>query len=201
MAANKTKRELEDEIKKLETEKAELHTELRKMRLNADRGFEDSHSRAKLLDNINYLKNRLELEQNKSADLEKRYKQAQRQQQTLNLSADTPETSHEDSLNRLADQVARLEDQVENARITITIQKETIRNLRNIIDDLVCCNKVAYPHQQTPKRNVPGRPRSIDDQTRRRVRKLRKQGYTMRQIAVAEDISLTSVNNIVKGKQ
>lgn len=195
--AAKTKRELEDQIEKLEAEKSELHAEIRKMRMNADRGFEDSHARTKLLDSINYLKNRLEMEQNKSADLEKRYKQAQRQQQTLNLSADTPETSHEDSLNRLADQVARLEDQVENARITITVQKETIRNLRNIIDDLVCCNKVAYPHQQTPKRNAPGRPRSIDDQTRRRVRQLRKEGYTMRQIAAAEDISLSSVNNIL----
>ena len=53
--AAKTKRELEDQIEKLEPEKSELHAEIRKMKLNADRGFEDSRERAKLLDNINYV--------------------------------------------------------------------------------------------------------------------------------------------------
>ena len=198
MTANKTKRELEDQIEKLEAEKSELHAEIRKMRLNADRGFEDSHARAELLDNIKYLQTRLEMEQNKSTKLEERYKQAQRQQQTLRLSTATPNTNHDDPLDQSADRVAQLEDQLENVRITITVQQETMRQLRHIIDDLCCGKNVAYPHQP-PKRGVKGRPRSIDDQTRRRVRSMRREGYTMRQIAAAEDISLSSVNNIING--
>ena len=191
--AAKTKRELEDQIEKLEAEKSELHAEIRKMKLNADRGFEDSHERAKLLDNINYLQILIELEQSKSADWEKRYKQAQR---ILTKSSTLQETDYGEP----SDQVEQLEDQLEEAKITISVQQRTMRQLRNIIDDLCCGKKVAYPHQ-APKSGVRGRPRNIDDQTKQRVRKLRHEGYTMRQIAAAEDISLSSVNNILKAKK
>ena len=166
--ATKTKRELEEEIEKLEAKNNELHAEIRKMRLNADRGFGNSPLKAKLLDNINYLQLLIELEQNKSANWEKRYKQAQR----LLTKSSTPQ---EIDFGDPSDQMAQLEDQLKNAKITIAVQQKTMRQLRNIIDDLCCGKKVAYP-QQTPESNAPGRPRSIDEKTRRRVRRLRREG-------------------------
>ena len=190
-----TKYELQLQLKELQEEKDELSRANRQLLIQADRGFENSHLKAEMLMGIRRLENELEMAQRDLEKSEERYRQMQRRskQNPPELPSGLP---GDDNLSYYKARCEELEERCQRLEDRYELQTETMRNLRNIIDDLISGNKVAYP-SPNPKKNAPGRPRTIDEKTRKRVRRLRREGYTMRQIAAAEDISLSSVNNII----
>lgn len=81
--------------------------------------------------------------------------------------------------------------------------KATIRQQRAVIDqlraNLAAAGVETVTEAQTALYRQPkkGRPPAIDDQTRERVRELKKKGLPVRQIAKMEGISTGTVSNII----
>ena len=83
----------------------------------------------------------------------------------------------------------RAEREILELKAALAAKDQVIEHLKVIISG----------EEPTPAPANPiGHPTRIDDETRKRVRKLRRQGWTMQQIADAEGISKGSVANIIK---
>ena len=90
------------------------------------------------------------------------------------------------SWDEIAERKVRKE--IEDLKAALEAKDIVIEHLKQII--------AGEEPSLAPHKN--GRPKKIDDATQKRVRKLRREGWTMQQIADAEGISKGSVAGILK---
>ena len=194
MATRKTKKQLEEELKDLEDQRNKLAEEIRRIRSKDNKAFAESAEKIEMERKIRYFKNLWELELNAAEEYAKKNKQLQIElDQQTQPDFKIPKIGYLLIADKMKNRIKTLETENTN-------QAETIRKLRNIIDDLSSGEATSY-HYPPPKTGTPGRPRNIDEKTRRRIRKLRKEGYTIRQIAEDEGVSIGSVSNILQKKE
>ena len=180
----------QEQIDRLTAQVEELCNVINELRREADRGFEASpeYRRMKtellLADKVKYYEDRIRWE--KKADLRMLEEVRRLREDNRRLSEALGEEEYRVGMTRGYFDRDRLEEQVLDLKASLEAKDEIISHLKAIL---------AGEDPETPKPPVMGKPR-IDDETRKRVRKFRRAGWTMSQIADAEGISKGSVHAI-----
>lgn len=105
------------------------------------------------------------------------------------------ETEKDRDYDRLNEKYVRLKGEMEAREKTIQFLRSVIEHLVTPESDVAAAINAASSELVNPRL---GRPKKIDDQTRERIRKLRKKGLSVRVIAETEGVSNGSVMKVLK---
>lgn len=184
----------QEQIDRLTAQVAELCNVISELRREADRGFEASpeYRRMKtellLAGKVKDYEDRIRRE--KKADLKLLEEVRSLREDNRRLCEALGEDEYRIGMTRGYFDRDGLEAQILNLKASLAAKEEIISHLKAIL---------AGEDPETPKAPVMGKPR-IDEETRKRVRKFRRAGWTMSQIADAEGISKGSVHAICHEK-
>ena len=183
----------QQEIDRLTQQVEKLYEVISELRKQADEGFEASPEYQRMKREL--------LLADKVGDYEERFRrekkaELQLQRELMRLREDNRRMCEENGIEEYRSgmmhdsredfEFSRLESEILDLKARLLAKDEVISHLKTVL---------AGEDPEAPRPAIMGKPR-IPEETRKRVRKLKRQGWTMSQIADAEGISKSTVHSI-----